>query len=237
MRKFYAMGTWFDHGVAELLAKLEATGELKNTAFFFYVDNGYTFGAPAKSSPWEKGLRTPMFVTWPGHVPAGKRIDGLSYAIDLHATILDYAGLPVRADIQSKTLRPRIEGKGGRTHDALFGAVFAHAPHAYDGDPAAPRSPQRDVYALYVRTKDWKYVLYTQDVSQKRHQYIWMVCGLTPYPKRRRGEENLFDVHTDPYEQHNLADRPEHRDRTAQYREQVLQWWKDTGGQPISGIP
>ena len=40
LRKFYAMGTWFDDGASDLIEKLTAAGEYENTVFLFYVDNG-----------------------------------------------------------------------------------------------------------------------------------------------------------------------------------------------------
>jgi uncharacterized sulfatase len=232
MRKFYAMGTWFDEGVANLIRKLKDAGEYENTLFLFYVDNGWTIGTPAKSSPYEKGLRTPMFVAGPG-VGGGKRVDGLTYALDLHATILDYAGVQPGKGIASQSLRPLIEGKTDRTHEALHGAVFAHAPFAWPGDKSVPRSPQRDVYALYVRTDRWKYVLYTQDIGPANERYIWIVHKLCPMPQRRRGQQNLFDLNADPYEMTDLAAKPEHRQRLAEFRKQALDWWRKTGGKPL----
>jgi len=235
VRKFYAMGTWFDDGVAQLIEKLKAVGEFENTIFMFYVDNGYTYGMPAKNSPTEKGLRTPMSVTWPGRVPAGKRITGLNHALDLHATILDYAGLKVPQDIASQSLRPLIDGDG-KSRDALYGAVYAHAPTSYKGDPSIPRSPQRDVYALYVRTDRWKYILYTQDLNKGNDRYIWMVHQVSDAFTRKQGEQNLFDLHADPYETRNLAEHPEQKQRLAMFRNQILDWWEQTGGEPIPGL-
>ena len=237
MRKFYAMGTWFDAGVADLIRKLKAVGEYENTLFLFYVDNGWTLGMPAKSSPYEKGLRTPMFVHWGGHVPAGKRVDGLTRVLDLHATILDYAAVPPGKDIASQSLRPLIEGKTDRTRDALFGAVFAHASCAWPGDKSVPRSPQRDVYALYIRTPRWKYVLYTQDVGPKNERYIWIVHKLSPMPQRRKGQQNLFDLDADPWEMNDLAGRPQHTPRLADFKKRVLDWWRTTGGKPLDVSP
>ena len=233
MRKFFAMGTWFDDGVAQLIRKLKKVGQYENTLFLFYIDNGWTFGMPAKSSPYEKGLRTPMFVTWPGHVPSGKRIDGLTYALDLHATILDYAGVEPGKDIASRSLRPLIEGKTDRTHKALFGAVFAHSAAAWPGDKSVPRSPERDVYALYARTERWKYVLYTQAIGPHNERYIWIVHALSKMPQRSKGQQNLFDLDADPYEQNDLAGQAEHRQRLADFRKQALDWWRTTGGKEL----
>jgi len=236
VRKFYAMGTWFDDGVAELIRKLKDVGVYENTVFLFYVDNGYTYGRPAKNSPTEKGMRTPMIVTWPGRVPSGKRITGLNYALDLHATILDYAGLETPAGIASRSLRPLIEGETGHSRDALHGAVYAHAPASYTGDPSIERSPERDVYALYIRTERWKYVLYTQDLNKKNDRYIWMVHRFSKAFKRKKGEQNLYDLYADPYETNNLANKPGQKQQVKQFRIRVLDWWRDTGGKPIPGL-
>lgn len=233
MRKFYAMGTWFDAGVADLVEKLKSAGEYENTVFLFYVDNGYSFGIPAKNSPTEKGLRTPMFVTWPGHpdvVPAGKRIDRPSQAIDLHATALDFAGLKPADGIVSRSLRGQIEGDDPEAREVIYGAVYAHAPVNYNGDPEIARSPARDVYALYARTSQWKYILYTQDIGRQKARYIWMVHELCDTLDRSQGEQNLYDLNVDPYEQDDLASEPAQAARVAAMRRQVLAWWKRTGG-------
>lgn len=231
IRKFYAMGTWFDDGVSHLIEKLKEVGELENTIFLFYVDNGYAYGMPAKNSPTEKGMRTPMIVTWPNHVPSGKLITSLNYALDLHATILDYAGLEIPSDIVSKSLRPQIEDRSTKEQEALFGAVYAHAPVNYKGD--LPRSPERDVYAIYVRTDRWKYILYTQDLTKENDRYIWMVHELSDAFIRVKGEGNLFDLKVDPYEMNDLAKDPNQTERTAKFRKQVLDWWRETGGNPF----
>ncbi|WP_442506771.1 DUF2961 domain-containing protein [Novipirellula sp. SH528] len=244
MRKFYAMGTWFDDGVADLVQKLKSAGEYENTIFLFYVDNGYCFGMPAKNSPTEKGLRTPMFVTWPGHsdvIPAGRRIDRPSRAIDLHATALDYAGLRTSENIESRSLRGQIEvasedardGASADASDVIYGTAFAHVPAAYKGDPAIERSAERDVYALYVRTSQWKYILYTQDIGKQNEAYIRMVHELSDTFTRHQGEENLYDLNVDPYEQNDLASDPGQAKRLAEFRKQVLDWWKRTGGGPL----
>ncbi len=234
LRKFYAMGSWFDAGVAELIDKLEQSGELENTLFLFFVDNGYAYGLPSKNTPTEKGLRTPMIASWPGRVPAGKRVDGLAYALDLYATVLDYAGIDPPRDIASRSLRPRIEKRSAKGPRALHGAVFAHAPASWPGDPEVPRGPERDVYALYVRTERWKYVLYTQDVAADDDAYIWMVHHFAEGIGRARGDEDLYDLAADPYELTDLAGQPGHAKRLAKFRKQVLAWWRETGGKPLA---
>ena len=220
--------------MSRLIEKLKATGEYDNTLFLFYVDNGWTYGKPAKNSPTEKGLRTPMFVTWPtGGIPKGKRIDNLNYALDLHATALDYAGIPVPGDIASQSLRPQIEDRKNNPHEVLFGSVYAHAPHAWKGAPLVKRSAERDLLALYARTDQWKYVLYAQDINKGNERYTWMVKKLWDSFTRKQGDQDLYDLNADPYEEKNLANQKGQEERITDFRKQVLNWWKRTGGGPL----
>ena len=235
MRKFYAMGTWFDDGVAQLIEKLKAADEYENTLFLFYVDNGFSYGTSAKGSPTDKGLRTPMFVSWPsGGIPAGKRIDNLNYALDLHATALDYAGAKIPTEIASKSLRPQIEGKTKKSHEVLYNAVYARLVSNYTGDPSIKRSPQRDLFSLVARTKRWKYVFYTQDLTKDNNSYIGVISQLGDSMWRRKGEHELFDLDSDPYEQNNLATQADQQERVAEFRADVLDWWIHTGGDPLA---
>ena len=232
-RKFWAMGTWLDEGVAELIAKLKSVGEYENTLFIFYVDNGWAIGCYAKNSAFEKGLRTPMILSWPDRIPAGKRINDPHYALDLHATILDYAGLEPTPGIVSRTLRPVIEGNSGRRHEALFGTAFAH--HNYDYKGPVPRTPNRDLIALYIREDKWKFIYYPQSLGKNNDRYFRMDRMLLPDPiERAAGDVDLFDLENDPYEMHNLANDPAHASRIAAMERRVFDWWKETNGKSLS---
>ena len=105
----YAMEAWLDDGVAKLVAKLKAIGQLDNTMFVFVIDNGWCNGLVSKGSPFEKGVRTPVFFSLPGTVKAAQRFDGLVSTNDIYPTILDYAGVaaPKTAAAQREPLRLR----------------------------------------------------------------------------------------------------------------------------------
>ncbi|MBN1911168.1 MAG: sulfatase-like hydrolase/transferase, partial [Pirellulales bacterium] len=174
----FAMEAWLDDGVDQLCQKLKKLKVYDNTMFVFVIDNGWGNGLVAKGSPFEQGVRTPMFFTLPGTVPQGKRIDGLVSTLDLYPTILDYAGVPVPPEASGHDLRPTIEGKADATRDVLFGAIYPS--FATEGD----ERPERDMYAIYMRTKRWKYIFYTQDVTEKRNQkYFRIYSILTDYPE------------------------------------------------------
>ena len=226
--KSYAMEAWLDDGVSQLVRKLESAGQHNNTMYVFVIDNGWCNGLVSKGSPFEKGVRTPIFFTLPGTVPGGQCFDDLVSTLDLYPTILDYAGIAAPQAAAGRSLRPRIEGRKTQPRDALFGAIypaFATLQH---------QRPERDVYALYVRTRKWKYIYFLQDVTPQRNGNYFRIQFIeTDFPARRAGDQDLYDLENDPYEQNNLAKVPAQKQRLADFRQRVLKWWRETGGGPL----
>jgi len=226
--KSFAMEAWLDDGLAQLVDRLRRKGLFEKTMFVFVIDNGWCNGLVSKGSPFEKGVRTPIFFSLPGTVPAGRRFDQLVSTLDLYPTILDYAGVPVPETAAGRSLRPIIEGRPAELREVLYGAIYP--AFATEGDAR----PERDVYALYARTRKWKYILFTQDVVESRNRtYFRIQSILTDYPERKRGDQDLYDLESDPHELNNLAAAAEHRQQLQQFKADVLDWWQRTGGKPL----
>ena len=223
-----AMEAWMDDGVGQLEEKLREKGIYDNTLFVFLIDNGWCNGLVSKGSPFEKGVRTPIFFTWPGKIKAGQRFDQLTSTLDTYPTILSYAGVETPANAAGNSLRPIIEGRSDKNRERLFGAIYP--AFATKGD----ERPERDAYALYVRDERWKYILYLQDVVQERNgSYFRIQSIVTDYPTRRRGDDDLYDLRADPHELRDLASDERYTERMAMMRSAVLKWWKETGGKPL----
>jgi len=226
----YAMEAWLDDGVAQLVDKMKNAGQHDNTLYVFVIDNGWCNGLVSKGSPFEKGVRTPIFFSLPGRVPGGQRFDDLVSTLDLYPTILDYAGVAVPKSAAGHSLRPRIDGHAGPQHTELFGAIYPAFATKSD------QRPERDVYALYARTRKWKYIYFVQDVVPERNgKYFRIQYIETDFPRRKVGDQDLYDLENDPYEQHNLADDPARKEQLDQFKQQVMHWWRSTGGKPIAG--
>ncbi len=226
-----AMEAWLDDGIGRLEKKLREKGIYENTMFVFVIDNGWCNGLVSKGSPFEKGVRTPVFFTWPAKIKGGQRFHGLTSTLDIYPTILDYAGAKTPASAAGNNLRPIIDGKTTRNRNRLFGAIY----------PAfvtmADQRPERDIYALYVRGERWKYIFFVQDVVASRNENYFRIQSIeTNYPTRRKGAEDLYDLEADPAERTNLAAQPEHARRLAEMGKAVLAWWKETGGKPIDAL-
>jgi len=223
-----AMEYWTDLEVGKLRAKMKAVGEDKNTLYVFLIDNGWSNGLPSKGSSFEKGVRTPVIFTFPGIIPSGQKRDDLISSLDTYSTILSYAGIDIPKSAMGKDLRKNIQQKTEVGRDRLFGASFpTHASNS-------GKYPEKDVYALYVRTPKWKYVFYLHELKGYLSRFPWMIQHIaTRPPERKVGQQNLYDLSQDPYELKDLSNDPQHKELMQELKKEVFEWWKETGGKAI----
>jgi arylsulfatase A len=141
-----------DWGVGQVLDTLDQLGLAEKTLVVLSSDNGpWMEGSPGyqrgrKLLCFEGGFRVPFLARWPGSIPAGRSIPGMSVNFDLFATCLSLAGASPPADriIDGKDLLPLLQGNGAAPHDTFY---------YYD---------TRKLVA--VRNQHWKYMRrYTMD--------------------------------------------------------------------------
>ena len=116
-QNYTAMCENIDRWVGLFLREIEQRGELANTLVVFSSDHGEMLGDHnrwGKSVPYQPSVGVPLYVAGPG-VKAGLVSDALVSVMDLTATFLDYAGIPCLPDMESRSLRPVLEGRT-RTH-------------------------------------------------------------------------------------------------------------------------
>ena len=101
-----------DEHVGALLKKLEDLGIADNTIVVYTTDNGnelmmwpdggYAPFRGEKGTTWEGGVRVPLFIRWPGVIPAHSTSNAIQSHEDLFTTLAAAAGLP---DIKEKLLK------------------------------------------------------------------------------------------------------------------------------------
>ncbi len=84
-----------DDGVANIVRRLKATGELENTYVFYMGDNGFLYGEhrldTGKNNVYEPAIRIPLLLRGPG-VPAGVEVWDLTSNADFATTVMALAG-------------------------------------------------------------------------------------------------------------------------------------------------
>lgn len=122
-----------DEGIGRLIEALRKRGTLDNTIIIFTSDNGYFHGEHRrwdKRLAYEESLRIPMVVFYPGHIKAGSTVPQLITNVDFAPTILDYAGLPIPADMQGASMKPLFETEAPRWRDYVFYEYWKDLVHS-----------------------------------------------------------------------------------------------------------
>ncbi|MCH2103679.1 MAG: sulfatase-like hydrolase/transferase [Planctomycetes bacterium] len=124
--RYYAMCEWFDETCGALLGHVEERGLKDDTLVVFVVDNGWIqreesqgYAPRSKRTPYEGGVRTPILLSWPGHIEPGVRSQAVS-SVDLAPTILSVCGVEVPEALPGFDLL-ELEERG-----PVFGAAFTH---------------------------------------------------------------------------------------------------------------
>ena len=100
-RAALAMCENIDYNVGRVLGKLDELKLADNTIVLYFCDNGpngprYNAGLKGrKGSTDEGGVRSPLFVRWPGVIPAGNQVNLVTGAIDLWPTLTSLCGIPL----------------------------------------------------------------------------------------------------------------------------------------------
>lgn len=223
-RLSFAMETWYDDNVGKVLEKLSANKMIENTIIVFVIDNGWCNGLVSKGSAFDKGLRTPIIVHWPKNIKGGRVFKEMVSTLDVVPTLIEYAGLPVPANLPGHSLKPALEGGDQQFSDILFGAIFPSVA-------SKNGTPESDAYAFFARTNKWKYIHYVQDITKDKNDTFFRIQHvMTDFPARKAGDEDLYDLEKDPYELHNLSNEPEYKELLADFKEKIHQWWVSTGG-------
>ncbi len=118
-QNYAAMIENIDRWVGIFINEVKKRGELDNTLVVFSSDHGEMLGDHnrwGKSVPWQPSVGVPLIAAGPG-IKRGVATPALASVMDLAATFLDYAGLSRPKDMDSRSLRPLLEGRT-RSHRA-----------------------------------------------------------------------------------------------------------------------
>lgn len=112
-QNYSAMVENIDRWLGVYMEELRRRGELENTLIVFSSDHGEMLGDHnrwGKSVPYQSSVGVPLIVSGPG-VRRGVETGSLVSIMDLAATFLDYAGVPRPGEMDSRSLRPLLEGR------------------------------------------------------------------------------------------------------------------------------
>ena len=124
-----AMTENLDRNVGRVLARLDQLGLTTNTIVVYFSDNGpntprWNDGMKGRKGTTEEGgVRSPLFVRWPGKIPSGAKLTGISGAIDLMPTLCALASVPRSTALPIDGLdlsKQLLAGSGGLPDRRIF---------------------------------------------------------------------------------------------------------------------
>lgn len=105
--------TALDRSIEEIMAKLEATGEMDNTVIIFISDNGHHWGEhrlDQKNTAYEESVKVPFAIRYPMLIPAPYIEDRLVSNIDIAPTLYELSETKMTTDMDGMSLLPLITG-------------------------------------------------------------------------------------------------------------------------------
>ncbi|PHN03638.1 sulfatase family protein [Flavilitoribacter nigricans] len=212
--------------------------------FLFSGDHGsqWPFG---KWNLYDYGIRVPFLISWPERIAAGSQTDAMISWVDIFPTLIDLVGGQYPDTLDGRSFR-NILAEPQQTHREM---IFT--THNEDG--------QFNVYPIRsVRGERYKYIINLMPANyHSNHSDINRFDGAGAYwdswdatEKSNpiaadlihryfvRPQEELYDLATDPMEQHNLAGQPAYEELLAEMRAQLNVWMEaQQDSQKVKGTP
>ncbi|MFM7973425.1 MAG: sulfatase [Pirellula sp.] len=200
--KYWANVEWFDDTIGQLMQILNSRNLATNTIVVYVTDNGWIqdpqspkYAPKSKQSPYEGGLRTPIMIRWPGKVTP-RESKNLAHSIDLMPTILQCV------DVDPPEVLPGIDlldDKATEARKIIFGECFTHNANNLD-------VPKENLRWRWAIREKWKLIIPNPSIEKE-------------------GVLELYDLETDPTEEHNLAGS--NRELVEQLGDEIDHWWPE----------
>ena len=210
-----------DDAVGKVLQALRESDQERSTLVVYLTDHGGYLG---EHGAWHKALafydclvRIPLILAWPGTIDSARLDDGFVEQIDLMPTILDLVDIDCPPGVQGRSIASRLS-EPRSLQRPLRDAAFAEAgeggePVTWDDLPFMPDSPLDGRYFPWDGFQE-AWVGPGKMVRTTRWKYAWYL----------NGDEELYDLETDPDELVNLAGEEGHGAKTRELRDRILHW-------------
>ncbi len=220
---------YMDAQVAQLITRLEADNLFDNTVIIFVGDHGRCH-IRGKQWLYDSGIKIPMIVKWEKERTRPQINQDLISAIDITATILDIANVPVPEYMEGKSIiaedyAPREQIFAARDRcDGVVDKIRCVRTKRYKY--IRNDMPDRP-YTQFGHYKAFFYpMLHLIRVMDKKGQLSTAQQHLL---KPTKEPEELYDISNDPEELINLACDSDYTSTLIEMREKLHQWEQETG--------
>jgi N-sulfoglucosamine sulfohydrolase len=196
--------------VGDLLTQLKESGKEDNTIVLFVSDHGPDL-IRGKRTVYEGGVHVPFIIRWPGIVNPASVYGNLISTVDLFPTFLELAGAQPVEGLPGRSLLPILSGEPTAPREFLYTEFHAHG----GGKNLNPQRALRDeryklIHNLIPGVVNPAYI----DNMEEFDSVPAAAAAAEPHVRatyeriRIPPPFELYDLHNDPNEFHNLAEDP-----------------------------
>ena len=218
-----------DAGVGLLLEELENHGLVDRTLVIFLSDHGPQF-LRGKLTCYEPGLRVPLIIRWPNEVEPGLVREEMVSTIDLLPTIMEAVGATPPAGLSGRSMLGLARGQNMKWREWIHAEFHAHYPPLYFPQRTISDGRYKMIVNLLQDRPNPKAACYVSPRSQWACLRIGDIEAAQPKLQRAYATwedappVELYDLHSDPHELNNLADKPEFASLQQRLDEQLTKW-------------
>ncbi|TWU65192.1 Arylsulfatase [Crateriforma conspicua] len=208
-----------------------------NVCFVHSSDHGsqWPFG---KWNLYDYGTRVPLIMAWPDHIPSGKTTGAMVSWVDLLPTLIDLVGGRLPDDLDGRSFSDVALGRADQHRDWIF------TTHTGDG--------RMNVYPIRsVRSRRWKLIHNLHpEWAHTNHSDLLRKPGAGAYWNEwsdrflsderatgiinryyKRPQWEFYDLESDPWEQQNLVNDPNHEATIGDFKHRLNDWMLQQGDQ------
>jgi len=228
---YYATVAMCDDQLGRVLDYFDDHNLWEDTALVVTTDHGFLLGehdfwAKNRMNLYEEIAHIPLFVHHPEVNAGGQRVTGLTQTTDLAATFLDFHNASQPKEMQAHSLLPLLQGQPSQRQALLYG-YFGGAVNVTDGQLTYHRYPvdlrQQEIYQYTLMPTHIFDFFHPEELSRAE------LTAPLPFSKGQpllkvpvheksamyntygpgcllENETRLYDLHTDPGQEHPLDD-------------------------------
>ncbi len=221
---YLAMCSRVDDMFRLLCDGLRRAGIYDECAIFFLSDHGdfagdYGVTEKAQSTYEDVLTRVPLLIK----PPKGEALDpgvthSLAELVDFYATVMDYAGVRPRRTHFGRSLRPIVENRSREVRDFVCceGGRLPEEVHCDEFHASGPNGPAPG-FVYYPK-------MLAQTDSEAHAKGVMLRTKRYKLVRRITGEDEIYDLETDPGERVNRINDPALAGELAKLQDKLTRW-------------
>ena len=201
---YYTSVRYLDRNMGRVLTHLHKLGLDENTLVVYTADHGYSLGHHGrfeKHCGYDPALRVPLIFRYPGKLPEGRRVTGLTEHIDLAPTLCDLLALDPLPGFHGRSLKPGslqtrnhviaqyLENEEGFVRTAqwkyIYGTGRRKRTDGYETDNSTP-GPYQRLYNIANDPGEFTDVSSRHPKTVREMQDLWLTRMRATHPEARR---------------------------------------------------